>query len=276
MKSSSNERGILDMLSQNIRENDIEQLEVNMEKFKNQIQEHSINQLLFLSALHLEHNEQSQTLINFLINMYSPANSQQARRRQLPRRAATHSSDDLHFPEQLRNGQTAPGQGRRRQPAGHPRQHCAPLSRLLGQSQLQDPEALHAAQLRLQSAEPPECSCDLGKLVVFVRVEKGPRQLAAGLPKQTPPGPEDHLRHQRLRSYEIQKTGQIHQILPTRVQNELREGCLTRSTSPNPSASPTSAASAKSATCACSTTTARALSTRRSPSAAFRESSTRS
>lgn len=69
MNPFSNKTEIFNILLQNLRENDIERLELNMEKHKEQIQENSISQLLFLTALHCENNEQSQTFINFLINM---------------------------------------------------------------------------------------------------------------------------------------------------------------------------------------------------------------
>lgn len=69
MHPFSNKREILDVLLQNLQENDIERLELNMENFKDRIQERSINQLLLLTALHCENNEQSQTFINYLINM---------------------------------------------------------------------------------------------------------------------------------------------------------------------------------------------------------------
>ena len=58
MHPLSNKREILDILLQNLLENDIEKLELNIENYKDRIQEKSINKLLHLTVLDCENNEQ--------------------------------------------------------------------------------------------------------------------------------------------------------------------------------------------------------------------------
>ena len=69
MHPLSNKRETLDILLQNLLENDFERLELNMENYKDRIEEKSINRLLLLMVLDCENNEQNQTFNNYINNM---------------------------------------------------------------------------------------------------------------------------------------------------------------------------------------------------------------
>ena len=60
---------ILELLKQSLLEKDIEQLEVNLEKYKEEITQQTVDKLFFLTSVYKGEDDQSLTFLDFLIKM---------------------------------------------------------------------------------------------------------------------------------------------------------------------------------------------------------------